>query len=163
MTLTSDGNLILRGSRIVIPLTLRQHLVNTAHESHCGVSKTKSIMRDKVYFQGLDELVETTLRNCLPHVKRLADPPPLKVSSLPPDPWHTVNMDFLGPLPDGSHLLVVIDQRSRFPEVEIVGTTSAHSTREVRQNIRHAWTTQQSDNRQWEPLSQPRISRVHET
>ena len=87
-------------------------------------------MRDKVYFPGLDELVETTLRNCLPSkaVSRPDHPPPLKMSTLPPDPWHTVNMDFLGPLPDGSHLLVVIDQRSRFPEVEIVGTMSAHST-----------------------------------
>ena len=130
LTLTSDGNLILRGNRTLIPFTLRQRLVNIAHESHCGVSKTKSIMRDKVYFPGLDELVETTLRNCLPckAVSRPDHPPPLKMSTLPPDPWHTVNMDFLGPLPDGSHLLVVIDQRSRFPEVEIVGTTSAHST-----------------------------------
>ena len=37
-------------------------------------------------------------------------------------------MDFLRLLPDESRLLAVIDKRSRFPEVEVVGTTSAHST-----------------------------------
>ena len=98
-----DETTTLRGSRIVTPLTLRQRLVNIAHESHCGVSKTKSIMRDKVYFPGLDELVETTLRNCLPckAVSRPDHPPPLKMSSLPPDPWHTVNMDFWDRCPTG--------------------------------------------------------------
>ena len=37
-------------------------------------------------------------------------------------------MDFLGPLPSGDYLMVVIDEYSRFPEVEIVTSTSARST-----------------------------------
>ena len=37
-------------------------------------------------------------------------------------------MDFLGPRPSGEYLMVVIDEYSRFPEVEIVTTTSARST-----------------------------------
>ena len=36
-----------------------------------------------------------------------------------------MNLDFLGPLPTGEMLLVVIDQHSRFPEVEIMTTTTA--------------------------------------
>ena len=35
---------------------------------------------------------------------------------------------FLGPLPSGEYLMVVIDKYSRFPEVEIVTSTSARST-----------------------------------
>ena len=34
-------------------------------------------------------------------------------------------MDFWGPLPSGEHLLVMIDKYSRYPEVEIVHSTSA--------------------------------------
>ena len=34
-------NFILRGSRIVIPLSLPQKVIDIAHESHQGLSKTK--------------------------------------------------------------------------------------------------------------------------
>ena len=47
------------------------------------------------------------------------------MSSQPPEPWHTVHMDFCGPFPTGEYLFVVIDTYSRFPKVEIVHSTSA--------------------------------------
>ena len=40
----------------------------------------------------------------------------------------TLAMDFLGPRPSGEYLMVVIDEYSRFPEVETVTSTSARST-----------------------------------
>ena len=54
-------------------------------------------------------------------------PPPLAPSTLPPS-WHTLNIDFLGPFPNGSYLLVVVDQRSKYPEVEIIGSTASTAT-----------------------------------
>ena len=50
------------------------------------------------------------------------------MSPLPPEPWHTIHMDFCGPFPTGEYLFVVIDAYSRFPEVEVVHSTSARST-----------------------------------
>merc|ERR1712239_22875 len=47
------------------------------------------------------------------------------MSTMPTHPWQVVNIDFLGPLPTGEMLLVVIDQHSRFPEVEILTSTTA--------------------------------------
>ena len=55
-------------------------------------------------------------------------PEPLRMISLPPRPWHAVNIEFCSPFPGGAYLLVVIDAYSRFPEVEIVSSTSAQST-----------------------------------
>ena len=40
-------------------------------------------------------------------------------------PWHTLHMDFCGPFTSGEYLFVVIDAYSRFPEVDIVRSTSA--------------------------------------
>ena len=36
-------------------------------------------------------------------------------------------MDFWGPLPNGEHMLVIIDEYSRYPEVEFVQSTSAEA------------------------------------
>ena len=47
------------------------------------------------------------------------------MSSLPPAPWCDVSVDFVGPLPSGYMLLVVTDDYSIFPEVEIIKPTSA--------------------------------------
>ena len=52
-------------------------------------------------------------------------PDPLQMTPLPPDPWHTVHMDFCVPFPSGEYLFVVIDAYSRFPEVVIVRSTSS--------------------------------------
>ena len=58
----------------------------------------------------------------------LTDGATRRLTQLPPKPWHTVNMDFLVPLPSGEMLLVIIDHYSRFPEVEIPRSTAASAT-----------------------------------
>ena len=47
------------------------------------------------------------------------------MSPLPPEPWHTVYMDFCGSFLTGEYLFAVIDAYSRFLEAEIVYSTSA--------------------------------------
>ena len=42
-------------------------------------------------------------------------------------PWQSLSADFGGPYPSGHYCLVVIDEYSRFPVVEIVKSTSAKS------------------------------------
>ena len=53
---------------------------------------------------------------------------PLIVSSLPHGPWENVKVDFFGPLPSGDYILEVVDESSRWAEIEIVRSTSALST-----------------------------------
>lgn len=54
-------------------------------------------------------------------------PEPLKMMQLTRGRWKEVAIDFTGPFPSGDYLLVVIDEYSRFPEVEIVTSTSARA------------------------------------
>ena len=67
------------------------------------------------------------IKHCLPC--QAANPEsklePLKMSPLPLGPWQNVAADFYGPLPTAQTLMVVIDEYSRFVEVEIVSSTSA--------------------------------------
>ncbi|XP_057310289.1 uncharacterized protein K02A2.6-like [Hydractinia symbiolongicarpus] len=50
---------------------------------------------------------------------------PLQSTQIPPKVWQTINMDYLGPFPDGKYALAMIDQRSRYPLVSITPSTSA--------------------------------------
>ena len=52
---------------------------------------------------------------------------PLKMTPLPETPWCVLSTDFYGPLPSGEYLLVIIDDYSRFPVVELVRSTSANT------------------------------------
>lgn len=127
--LTVADGIILRGDRIVIPSQLQKKVVNIAHSSHQGIVKTKKFLRETVWFSGLDKLVETTVANCLPCQAATHRPvqhlEPLQMTQLPTHPWKQVSVDFCGPFKTGEHILVVIDDYSRFPEIEIVHSTSA--------------------------------------
>ena len=120
--LTVCDKVILKRNLLVLPKSLHNRALNLAHQGHLGLSKTKALIREKTWFPNIDKLTEELITSCLPcQLAGLPKPPaPLQPTQLPPKPWHTVNMDFLGPLPSGEMLLVIIDQYSQFPEVEIL-------------------------------------------
>ena len=126
LTVTSQG-LVLRGTRIVVPQSLQQRAIDIAHDTHLGLSKTKALLREKIWFPNIDEMVKKTLDGCIPcqAVGKLPPPEPLGTTKMPDGPWEVVHTDFYGPLPTGEYLLVVIDRYSRFPEVEVVRSTKA--------------------------------------
>ena len=47
------------------------------------------------------------------------------MSELPEGPWREISTDFYGPVQSGEYLLAFWDNYSRYPEVEIVRSTSA--------------------------------------
>eukprot|EP00795_Rhopilema_esculentum_P014355 gene14355-5400_t len=130
LTVNDDASLILRGSRIALPKSLRHRAIEIAHEGHQEIVKTKQPLREKIWFPNIDKSVKDVLANCLPcqAIGPENRPAPFHMNELPPKPWHTVHIDFCGPFPTGEYILVVIDAYSRFPEVDIVHSTSASAT-----------------------------------
>ena len=61
--MTQDG-LILRGNCIVIPESLQSEIIDLAHVGHQGISKTKALIRSRVWFSGIDRLVEDKIKTC---------------------------------------------------------------------------------------------------
>ena len=55
----------LRMNRIFIPLTLRSRAVELARLGHQGIVKTKQLIRDKVWFPGIDKLTEDKVKKKL--------------------------------------------------------------------------------------------------
>ena len=127
--LTVANGVILKGTRIIVPETLRHRVVTLAHNGHQGIVKTKCLLRESVWFPGMDRMVEEKVNQCLPCQAANHSPSPacqpLNMSPLPHGPWQELSMDFCGPFPNGDYLLVVVDDYSRYPEVEILRSTSA--------------------------------------
>ena len=124
------NGLMLRRNRIVIPSSLRSKAVDLAHGGHQGIVKTKQLIRDKVWFLGIDKLAEEKVKNCLScQAASTKSPPlePLRMTPLPSAPWKELAVDFAGSFPSGDYIMVVTDEFSRFPEVEILTSTSART------------------------------------
>lgn len=66
------------------------------------MAKTKAYLRSKVWFPGMDAVVENSVKNCA-SCQLLAPEPramePFKMSELPGSAWENLSMDFCGPLP----------------------------------------------------------------
>ena len=133
----AENGLVLRGSRIVIPKSLQEQVVNLAHEGHQGVNKTKALLREKVWFAGIDNLVQEIVSSCIACCANYDGKPrePLVMSPLPDRPWQKVSIDFYGPLPSGHYIFVILDDYSRFPEVRILSSTSANQTIDALEEI----------------------------
>ncbi|KAL8620657.1 hypothetical protein ACOMHN_029845 [Nucella lapillus] len=61
-------------------------------------------------------------------VGRPNPPEPVRSSKLPAGPWEDLALDFLGPLPSGHSVLVVIDCYSRYYEIAVMKSTTAEKT-----------------------------------
>ena len=48
LSVNAEGNLVLRGTRIVMPESLQNRSVDIAHEGHQGMAKTKAMITEKV-------------------------------------------------------------------------------------------------------------------
>ena len=126
LSVTDDG-IVLRGTRIVMPKALREKTVEIAHEGHLGIVKTKGLIREKVWFPGIDKLVENKTKSCIACQATIKDNKlePLKMQNLPDGPWEVVAVDFKGPIGENhKYILVCMDEFSRYPEIEIVPSTS---------------------------------------
>ena len=98
LSISSHG-LILRGTRIVVPHSLRQRAVDIAHEAHLGIQKTKALLREKVWFPQIDNVVKTTIEKCITcqAVASPNPPEPLAMTQMPKSQWEVLNIDFYGP------------------------------------------------------------------
>ncbi len=123
---TSQG-LLLRGTRIVMPKSLRPRTLSLAHENHQGIVRTKQLLRQKVCWPGIDTEAENLIKACLPCQSTMPQPvpEPLHPSTMPSRPWETVHIDLCGPFPTGESLLVCVDACSRWPEVAILYTATS--------------------------------------
>ena len=101
---TFIGQLIMRGTHIALPSSLRSGVLQFAHEGHLGMVKVKTRLLEKVWWPSIDKDVETTCRTCI--CCQVVGPPPapqppVQRTPFPSPPWSELAVDIFGPLPSG--------------------------------------------------------------
>ena len=57
--------MVVIGDRIVVPETLRQRMIEIAHEGHLGQVQTKQLLRAHVWFLGMDTQCDKFVSMCI--------------------------------------------------------------------------------------------------
>jgi len=125
--------LIFRMERIVLPKELQQKVIKSAPKlGHLGTTKTKQMLRAMYWFPGMNAMIDQMIGHCFDCQVTTKDrrQEPIKPSVIPKEPWEEISIDFGGLYPDGHYNLVAIDQRTRYPEVEVVSSTAVKPTKE---------------------------------
>ena len=126
-SLSTHKGILLKDHNIVVPASLRNTILQLAHKQHLGIVKTKSLLREKVWWPGISADIDKFISSC--HACQIITPTkksvtPLQISEMPKQPWQTIGIDIKGPVPSGENLLVLLDYHSRYPIVHTLNRSS---------------------------------------
>jgi hypothetical protein len=130
LSISSAGILVLRGTRIVVPKTLRPQVVRALHASHAGITKTLLHARQRYLWPYMANDIKTVIDACEacqkhrqgphfePEVKRVA-------SCL----MEAVSVDLMEV--KGIKYLVMVDRFSSYPLVKVVRSATTASITKI--------------------------------
>ena len=130
--LTVEQECVLWEIRVLIPKKLQSQLLRELHKDHPGISRMKAVARGYFWWPGLDQEIADMVAECQTclAVKHSPTTSVLHPWEWTPRPWQRVHIDFAGPF-QGANFLVAVDAHSKWPEVEVMGSTTAAKTIEV--------------------------------
>ena len=122
--LTVVNGLLLKGSRIVIPTSMRQDVKRRIHEGHQGEVKCLQRARSSVWWPGISSHVTNMVKDCPVCLKeRTNRPEPLMKSTFPDRPWQKVGSDLFQL--NGKDYILVVDYYSRYIEVAMLTSSTS--------------------------------------
>ena len=79
LELTTQGDAILWGNQVIIPLKLQSRILEELHCGHPGITWMKALARSYLWWPGLDRCLERCVQECLPcqAVRNAPAPAPL--------------------------------------------------------------------------------------
>ncbi|MDD9361375.1 MAG: DDE-type integrase/transposase/recombinase, partial [Anaplasma sp.] len=133
----------MQGEKIVVPQALRENIVDMAHETHQGIVRTASIIRDRYWWPRMDEQIKHKVQHCA--VCNATDrpvraaPAPLQPVQFPDQPWDKLGLDIVGPVDKAPQsqrfFIVLVDYHSKWPEVQHTSTATSATVIEFLKNI----------------------------
>ena len=128
-SLSTENGCVFYGLRIIIPSTLRNHILKLLHLGHFGMQRMKQLARSTVYWPRIDSDIEDLCRKCTScgQFQNKPDKPSIHPWMMPEKPWSRLHLDhainFLG-----RNWLVLVDAYSKYPCIHPTTSTSSKST-----------------------------------
>ena len=126
----TDG-IVYKGMRIVVPPTMRNHMLGLIHQSHLGMVKSKQRAREVLYWPGMSAEIENLIRNCAKcaDLQNRLPKLPLMPTETPELPFEVVGSD-LFEFEDKQYVLLV-DYYSKYIEVDKLKDQRSRTTIET--------------------------------
>lgn len=123
--LTVVDDIVLKGSKFVIPSSLHKEMLQKIHEGHLGEVKCKRRAREVMYWPRINHDIHQTTASCelclTYRPKQQAEP--LMPHPVPSRPYYKVGADLFDW--NGKSYIVVTDYFSNYPEVGALQCTSS--------------------------------------
>ena len=131
-----ENGCVMWGMRVIVPQTLHSQVLKSLHANHPGITRMKAIARSYFWWIGLDKAIEELGKSCQSCQANQANPAaaPLHPWIWPDTPWKRIHVDFAGPYL-GHMFFIVVDAHSKWPEVEVMSTTTSVKTIEVLRSL----------------------------
>ena len=135
-----DKECVLKANRVIVPVKLKDRVMQMLHSEHMDISKTKNLARYYVWWPEIDEDIECLVQSCEPCQLNKNDPDKHSFHSLqyPSKPWERIHIDFCCPFRNHMYLIVV-DAYSKWPEV--IRMSSSTSTSEATKVLRSLFSS----------------------
>ena len=125
--LSVDGNIVLKGQRIVVPKALRSQVLRDLHAPHQGINRTLHRARQVVYWPGLSNDISNIVRSCdqcrLNAPSQQKEPMRVTEDRRPTLPFEATSADLFSC--QGWEYLVYVDRKTGWPCVAKVGRTAS--------------------------------------
>ena len=123
--LSEAEGIILKGDKIVIPVSLRKEMLEKIHSSHLGMVKCKQRARDALFWPGMGKNIEDVISQCDTCLQCQPSNPkePLISESVPTRPWEVVSTDLF--TWNGEEYLLVVDSYSHYIEIAKLSNPSS--------------------------------------
>lgn len=120
---------LMFADRVVVPVELKNEVMKELHAGHPGIVRMKNLARSLVFWPGLDADCESCVKKCRACQENAKSPVKVPIQSWPtPEKvWERIHVDYAGPI-DGVSYLVVVDAKSKWPEMQPVKCTTASNT-----------------------------------
>ncbi|XP_030851255.1 uncharacterized protein K02A2.6-like [Strongylocentrotus purpuratus] len=123
--LSEAEGLIMKGSRIVVPSTMKKQMLDKIHEGHLGIEKCKRRAREVLYWPRINQDITEMVQNCNSCLmyKPKQQTESLKPHTVPNRPWEKIAADLF--TLNNKDYMVIVDYYSQFIEVCPLSTTTS--------------------------------------
>ena len=142
--LAIENDILLYGPsrRFVVPKSLQTAVLAIGHYGHRAIARTKSYLRQFVYWPGMNKEIEKYVKTCCQDSEKALKiyKPPVQPIPPPTHPWQDITADIGGPVTNLSrYFLVIIDRFTKWPEVFILKKIDAANMIECFETLFYKW------------------------